>query len=513
MKRVAWEFILAVAWPLAHVSADSLQLKDGGKLEGTLEQIVLADGGKSLGAADLEKLQDIHLSAEKDQIVLQGGQVITGRIQSLVLKTVGGRQTLARDRIAAYERKASKANEAVQELRKRQAALAADDAEGHYQLGVWARSVKLSREANGLFQKSLEINPSHPFADQAHGALGHKKVNEEWVAGAAAAAATSAETSAKPSGGELKPEVLKRVKMVEIVESALKQEIEDSVASQWVDAEKEVSRIQEAISTSEETKSAEQNSLAVDRLTNDERKEKHAAIEKLGKEMAKLQEELKAAEGSLARQKAKFAAQTANQKKELKSASTAMIRRLKAGEAVAEDEIEGVLRREAKIEGEGTKATAERIAKMKEEVEAGLESGGAKKAEATADRVKEKQEKEAKLKRDMELLNSRIEKLHDEADRAHPSRVEYVLIQEEKSEVKFFNDGGKQWRDRTKKCQEAAQKCLELVKLKVAAVKKNRELFADEMSSTEALYKELTELQEWLEKHKKVTAPPSELDR
>lgn len=56
-------------------------------------------------------------------------------------------------------------------------ALAADDPEGHFQLGLWCKEKGLKAEAKAEFEKAIAVDPHH---EGAHRELGHSRVGDRW---------------------------------------------------------------------------------------------------------------------------------------------------------------------------------------------------------------------------------------------------------------------------------------------------------------------------------------------
>ena len=64
------------------------------------------------------------------------------------------------------------------EYRERLSRIADDDAQGHFDLGLWCKKKRLKEEAQEQFQKAIEIAPEH---QEAHLALGHVRYEGEWL--------------------------------------------------------------------------------------------------------------------------------------------------------------------------------------------------------------------------------------------------------------------------------------------------------------------------------------------
>jgi tetratricopeptide (TPR) repeat protein len=70
----------------------------------------------------------------------------------------------------------AKTNEEI--YQEKSARLKPDNAEEHYQLGLWCLKNKLADEAQAEFNKAIELNPNH---DGARKRLGHTKYKDEWL--------------------------------------------------------------------------------------------------------------------------------------------------------------------------------------------------------------------------------------------------------------------------------------------------------------------------------------------
>jgi hypothetical protein len=95
-------------------------------------------------------------SAVGDVIHLTDGRKITGKVvreetDQIVVKTRYGQMTIDRFDIDRIE-KGSLPEEIYEEKAK---ALADDDAQGHYELGLWCKDNDLGKEAKGEFEKAI----------------------------------------------------------------------------------------------------------------------------------------------------------------------------------------------------------------------------------------------------------------------------------------------------------------------------------------------------------------------
>ena len=113
-----------------------------------------------------------------DIIHMENGGTITGEIEEedddyVVVKTKAGRLKISRERIKKIERGTPE-----EIFRSRLAELEEGDVDGHFKLGLWAKSVGLSEQARRMFKYVLELDPENEFA---HIELGHRRLNGRWV--------------------------------------------------------------------------------------------------------------------------------------------------------------------------------------------------------------------------------------------------------------------------------------------------------------------------------------------
>jgi len=205
---------LCVFW--GTVSADTVVLKTGGKIEGTISQIRIIKDGKTSVIA-LEELADVKqfkLEDKADEILkAEGGW--TGKITEVRMRCLGGEQVFTRERIAGPEKNVSAADKARAEYKARSEKLAADDAAGWLDLAAWAGQNQLKREQMQAAQQSLDIDPEHPKAPQAHRMLGHVLKDGKWL--------TAAEATKAPEPSANEEDMIKEGKV--------------KVGARWVDPE------------------------------------------------------------------------------------------------------------------------------------------------------------------------------------------------------------------------------------------------------------------------------------
>jgi len=116
--------------------------------------------------------------AAADIIYLNTGGIIKGKIleenaDEIIVETPYGEIPVSKDSIDFIER-GTPAEIFQQRLKK----IKKNDSDAYVELGGWAQSVGLDKEAKKAFEKALEIEPNHYFARTE---LGHRKYKGEWL--------------------------------------------------------------------------------------------------------------------------------------------------------------------------------------------------------------------------------------------------------------------------------------------------------------------------------------------
>lgn len=113
-----------------------------------------------------------------DEVHLRDGRVIEGKVseEGDIIRVQGehGSVSFRRDQVASISHGPTHREEYASRL----AALADDDADGHFQLASWCESVGLSRERDAQLARTLEIDPQHEGANQV---LGRVKWQGKWM--------------------------------------------------------------------------------------------------------------------------------------------------------------------------------------------------------------------------------------------------------------------------------------------------------------------------------------------
>ena len=113
-----------------------------------------------------------------DVVHLKNGGRIEGQValteDGIVVRLPVGEMRLSKDAVDRIEKK----DTAMDEYARRSAAVKPDDAEAHYQLGLWALGAGLKPQATAEFERTLAIQPDH---EGARNALGYRKVGGVWL--------------------------------------------------------------------------------------------------------------------------------------------------------------------------------------------------------------------------------------------------------------------------------------------------------------------------------------------
>lgn len=118
------------------------------------------------------------LPAVGDVVHLKNGGSLEGKVtetkDGVVITLPVGEVRVSKDAVARIEKKESP----MEQYLKRAAGIKEDDADAHYQFGLWAQSVGLRNQAKDEFGKAVALKPDH---EGAHKALGHRMVDGKWM--------------------------------------------------------------------------------------------------------------------------------------------------------------------------------------------------------------------------------------------------------------------------------------------------------------------------------------------
>lgn len=136
---------------------------------------------KTIGRSLLGLLLALIVTAPTpaDEILLKNGRSWTGDIvrendDVIVIRTVGGTVTVARDTIRTIVR----GDEDLAQFHRFKSRLDLTDTEAQYELGLWARENGLAKEAEFQFELVLAQQPDH---EGAHRGLGHVRHDGRWM--------------------------------------------------------------------------------------------------------------------------------------------------------------------------------------------------------------------------------------------------------------------------------------------------------------------------------------------
>ncbi|MHC4663852.1 MAG: hypothetical protein ACYS8W_19490, partial [Planctomycetota bacterium] len=121
----------------------------------------------------------LYTVAQADVIHTCDGRKIVGKVvnqdeDTVTVKAKYGEVTIDRDDIERIEK-----GKLPEDTYKEKAdALDKNDAEGHYELGLWCRENRLRPEAKKEFEKAIAADPEH---EAARSELGYKKIEGEWL--------------------------------------------------------------------------------------------------------------------------------------------------------------------------------------------------------------------------------------------------------------------------------------------------------------------------------------------
>lgn len=174
--------IAAAALSLPAARADVFKLRTGGQVKGSLQEVVFLQDGNRVKYARA-RLGAVWLSQTgRDRLDLADGTAVEGEIVSATIRTVGGPIAFERNDLSVVTMESDPETEAKRrELAEKKAELDPKDAVGLFELSQWCESKKLKTEAAELARASLEIDPEHEDAEQAHLFLGHVLHEDQWI--------------------------------------------------------------------------------------------------------------------------------------------------------------------------------------------------------------------------------------------------------------------------------------------------------------------------------------------
>ena len=114
-------------------------------------------------------------TAVADEVVLKNGSKLEGAVKEVGNKVIidvgSGTITVDRSEVASI----SRPDDLIREFDQRMASLRPDDADGHFQLYLWARKYEgLKSRSERLLRKTIEIDPNYEQGRRALGYVNHK---------------------------------------------------------------------------------------------------------------------------------------------------------------------------------------------------------------------------------------------------------------------------------------------------------------------------------------------------
>ncbi len=172
---------VAAVWCLASpVAADTVLLANGGQVDGTVDAVILSSEGSARTIHRGVFVNVLLGDSGTDEIKLDDGSTVTGRVESLQVKSVGGILALKREEVRAVKLVSGPADETRDEYLAKRAEVKDTDAVGLYELANWCKQKELTAEVHQLARLSLTADPNSKVADLAHLLLGHIVVDGQW---------------------------------------------------------------------------------------------------------------------------------------------------------------------------------------------------------------------------------------------------------------------------------------------------------------------------------------------
>lgn len=165
------------------------------------------------------------------------GKLVSQDATSYTVQTKFGSQTLQKSDVDRVEEKAFSGGDASAkkaEYKERLGKTDPRDANAHYELGMWAKNNKLTKEANKSFRKAIQLDQNHEGANKA---LGRVQYEGLWVSPGEAKRlnAEKANEEYRAKGlVQYKGEWVKKSDIEHIEAGKVKYEDKDAGTTQWV---------------------------------------------------------------------------------------------------------------------------------------------------------------------------------------------------------------------------------------------------------------------------------------
>jgi len=161
--------------------ADTLLLADGGKVDGTIDEVILLQNGeeKKFSAG---KFTAVRLDPKgQDVVQVDAKTAETGGLVSVRVRSVGGLLTFKRAELTAIAVGQAGVDELLKQYNAKRAEVKDDDAAGLYELAQWCRDNNLRMQARDLGELCLKTNPKPELEVLVHRFLGHVLKDGKWV--------------------------------------------------------------------------------------------------------------------------------------------------------------------------------------------------------------------------------------------------------------------------------------------------------------------------------------------
>ena len=204
MRRILLLLCTAAGLLLARAAgADVLELRNGGRLSGTLKELTFTAAGKQATHARADIRLVWAFPTRKDSLELKDGRKLEGELTSVKFRSVGGLLTLEGREVLTVVLGAGLLDNVKKELAKKRARIAEGDAKALLELARWCSGKGLRTDAVQLAKASLKAAPKGECAEKAHRLLGHVRHKGEWMTRAEKAELTkSAEPDKQPKNAK-----------------------------------------------------------------------------------------------------------------------------------------------------------------------------------------------------------------------------------------------------------------------------------------------------------------------
>ncbi len=218
------------------VPTDTIVLKAGGRLWGTVEEIVLSQGAETRTLRRGE-FAEVRLAPEAEDVVaLTGGAEATGRVISLRGNVAGVALSLRGEEVSRIVICETARDRLRRTFLRERAQIKEGDAAALLALASWCKDRGLSDDARELARQALAGNPDEETAILAHRLLGHVFRDGRWEEPGAAQRAAPVDTkSVDPALVAVAREVFKEYAAK--VEAAKKQDLDAVKANYSADWE------------------------------------------------------------------------------------------------------------------------------------------------------------------------------------------------------------------------------------------------------------------------------------